>query len=61
MTEMLVQNQEGYVEFLPCLPDEWKRRKFQRFMFAWRYWGGYRVERGNYPSSVIESDSQSNF
>lgn len=24
MAEMLVQNHEGYVEFLPCLPDEWK-------------------------------------
>ena len=23
MAEMLVQNHEGYVEFLPCLPDEW--------------------------------------
>ena len=24
MAEMLIQNHEGYVEFLPCLPVEWK-------------------------------------
>ena len=29
MAEMLVQNHEGYVEFLPCLPDEWKDGSFK--------------------------------
>ena len=29
MAEMLVQNHEGYVEFLPCLPVEWKDGSFQ--------------------------------
>lgn len=29
MAEMLVQNHEGYVEFLPCLPDEWKEGSFK--------------------------------
>lgn len=28
MAEMLVQNHEGYVEFLPCLPKEWKDGSF---------------------------------
>ena len=28
-TEMLVQNHEGYVEFLPCLPVEWKDGSFK--------------------------------
>lgn len=29
MAEMLVQNHEGYVEFLPCLPHEWKEGRFE--------------------------------
>lgn len=29
MAEMLVQNHEGYVEFLPCLPAEWKEGSFR--------------------------------
>lgn len=29
MAEMLVQNHEGYVEFLPCLPIEWKDGSFK--------------------------------
>ncbi len=29
MAEMLVQNHEGYVEFLPCLPQEWKDGSFK--------------------------------
>lgn len=29
MAEMLVQNHEGYVEFLPCLPKEWKDGHFK--------------------------------
>lgn len=29
MAEMLVQNHEGYVEFLPCLPVEWKDGSFK--------------------------------
>lgn len=29
MAEMLVQNHEGYVEFLPCLPEEWKDGSFK--------------------------------
>ena len=29
MTEMLIQNHEGYVEFLPCLPVEWKDGSFK--------------------------------
>lgn len=29
MAEMLIQNQEGYVEFLPCLPNEWKNGSFK--------------------------------
>ena len=28
MAEMLVQNHEGYVEFLPCLPEEWNEGRF---------------------------------
>lgn len=29
MAEMLIQNHEGYVEFLPCLPEEWKDGSFK--------------------------------
>lgn len=29
MAEMLMQNHEGYVEFLPCLPVEWKDGSFK--------------------------------
>lgn len=29
MAEMLIQNHEGYVEFLPCLPNEWKEGSFK--------------------------------
>ena len=29
MAEMLLQNQEGYVEFLPCLPKAWKDGHFE--------------------------------
>lgn len=29
MAEMLIQNYEGYVEFLPCLPVEWKDGSFK--------------------------------
>lgn len=29
MAEMLLQNHEGYVEFLPCLPEEWKDGSFR--------------------------------
>ena len=29
MAEMLIQNHEGYVEFLPCLPIEWKDGSFK--------------------------------
>ena len=29
MAEMLIQNHEGYVEFLPCLPIEWKDGGFK--------------------------------
>lgn len=29
MVEMLIQNHEGYVEFLPCLPVEWKDGSFK--------------------------------
>ena len=29
MAEMLIQNHEGYVEFLPCLPVEWKDGGFK--------------------------------
>lgn len=29
MAEMLVQNHEGYIEFLPCLPTEWKDGSFK--------------------------------
>ena len=29
MAEMLIQNHEGYVEFLPCLPVEWKDGSFK--------------------------------
>ena len=28
LAEMLIQNHEGYVEFLPCLPVEWKDGSF---------------------------------
>jgi len=29
MTEMLLQNHQGYIEFLPALPDEWKMGYFK--------------------------------
>ncbi len=29
MAEMLIQNHEGYVEFLPCLPAAWKNGQFK--------------------------------
>lgn len=29
IAEMLIQNHEGYVEFLPCLPNEWKEGSFK--------------------------------
>ena len=29
MAEMLIQNHEGYVEFLPCLPTAWKNGQFK--------------------------------
>lgn len=29
MAEMLIQNHEGYIEFLPCLPSEWKNGSFR--------------------------------
>ena len=29
MAEMLIQNHESYVEFLPCLPVEWKDGSFK--------------------------------
>lgn len=29
MAEMLIQNHEGYIEFLPCLPEAWKDGHFK--------------------------------
>lgn len=28
IAEMLVQNHEGYIEFLPCLPKQWKKGSY---------------------------------
>jgi len=29
IAEMLIQDHEGYIEFLPCLPDQWKSGSFR--------------------------------
>ena len=29
IAEMLVQNHEGYIEFLPCLPKQWKKGSYE--------------------------------
>lgn len=52
MAEMLVQNHEGYVEFLPCLPDEWKGGSFKGLCIR----GGAEVA-AEWTNAVINSAS----
>lgn len=52
MVEMLVQNHEGYVEFLPCLPDEWKEGSFKGLCIR----GGAEVA-AEWTNAVINSAS----
>ena len=52
MAEMLVQNHEGYVEFLPCLPDEWKEGSFKGLCIR----GGAEVA-ADWTNAVINSAS----
>lgn len=52
MAEMLVQNYEGYVEFLPCLPDEWKEGSFKGLCIR----GGAEVA-AEWTNAVINSAS----
>lgn len=52
MAEMLVQNHEGYVEFLPCLPDEWKEGSFKGLCIC----GGAEVA-AEWTNAVINSAS----
>ncbi len=52
MAEMLVQNHEDYVEFLPCLPDEWKEGSFKGLCIR----GGAEVA-AEWTNAVINSAS----
>lgn len=52
MAEMLVQNHEGYVEFLPCLPEEWKDGSFKGLCIR----GGAEVA-AEWTNAVIDSAS----
>ena len=52
MAEMLVRNHEGYVEFLPCLPDEWKEGSFKGLCIR----GGAEVA-AEWTNAVINSAS----
>ncbi|MCC8170368.1 MAG: glycoside hydrolase family 95 protein [Parabacteroides sp.] len=52
MAEMLVQSQEGYVEFLPCLPDEWKEGSFSGLCLR----GGAEAAAG-WRNAVVDSAS----
>ena len=52
MAEMLVQTHEGYVEFLPCLPDEWKEGSFKGLCIR----GGAEVA-AEWTNAVINSAS----
>lgn len=52
MAEMLVQNHEGYVEFLPCLSDEWKEGSFKGLCIR----GGAEVA-AEWTNAVINSAS----
>lgn len=52
MAEMLVQNHEGYVEFLPCSPDEWKEGSFKGLCIR----GGAEVA-AEWTNAVINSAS----
>lgn len=52
MAEMLVQNHEGYIEFLPCLPNEWKDGSFKGLCIR----GGTEVA-ADWTNAVINSAS----
>lgn len=52
MAEMLIQNHEGYVEFLPCLPNEWKDGSFKGLCIR----GGAEVA-ADWTNAVINSAS----
>lgn len=52
IAEMLIQHHEGYVEFLPCLPEEWKNGNFKGLCIR----GGAEVA-ATWKNSVISSAS----
>jgi len=52
IAEMLIQHHEGYVEFLPCLPEEWKNGSFKGLCIR----GGAEVA-ATWKNSVISSAS----
>ena len=49
MAEMLIQNHEGYVEFLPCLPKAWEKGDFKGLCIR----GGAEVD-ARWDNSVLE-------
>jgi alpha-L-fucosidase 2 len=49
IAEMLIQHHEGYVEFLPCLPKEWKNGSYKGLCIR----GGAKVA-ANWRNSVID-------
>lgn len=52
MAEMLIQNHEGYVEFLPCLPTAWKNGSFEGLCIR----GGAEVS-ARWKNAVLETAS----
>lgn len=57
IAEMLVQDHEGYVAFLPCLPEEWKDGSFEGFRIRGGgvldlYWRGGTIQKAILTSLV---------